>query len=139
MPCAAHRTLARPNFLDSYAKMGASAYFLLARAKTGSGKTAAYVLPILQSLLRRKASAPTEKSITTLVLVPTRELAEQVHRTFASFSSFCAKEVRSINIAQRVSDDVLRSMLSEFPDIVIATPGRASQSLNTATFPLHKE
>ncbi len=120
------------------AGIGAAANFLTARAKTGSGKTAAYVLPILQSLLRRKLSSPTENSISTLVLVPTRELAEQVHSTFVSFSSFCAKEVRSINITQRVSDDVLRSVLAECPDIVISTPGRASQNLNTATFPLDK-
>jgi ATP-dependent RNA helicase DDX56/DBP9 len=110
----------------------------LARAKTGSGKTAAYVLPVLQSLLRRKAGSPTEKSISTLVLVPTRELAEQVHRTFVSFSLFCAKEVRSINVTQRISNEVLRSMLAESPDIIIATPGRVSQSLDTASLPLNK-
>ncbi|KAF7503212.1 ATP-dependent DNA/RNA helicase [Endocarpon pusillum] len=111
---------------------------ILAKADTGSGKTAAYVLPILQALLHRKARSPLEKSISALVLVPTRELAEQIHRVFVSFSLFCAKEVRSVNITQRVSDDVLRSMLADLPDIVIATPGRASQSLNSATFSLEK-
>ena len=111
--------------------------FPLARAKTGSGKTAAYVLPILQAILRRRASFPNKKFICTLVLVPTRELAEQVHRTFISFSSFCAKEVRSINITHRVSDEVLRSLLAESPDIVISTPGRASQNLNSASLSLH--
>ena len=110
--------------------------FCLARAKTGSGKTAAYVLPILQALLRRKANTTTENSISTLVLVPTRELAEQVHKVFISFSSFCAKAIRSVNTTQRVSDDVLRSLLADSPDIVIATPGRASQSLNSAILSL---
>lgn len=108
-----------------------------ARAKTGSGKTAAYVLPIVQAILRRKATSPSKNFISTLVLVPTRELAEQVHRTFVSFSSFCAKEVRSINITQRVSDEVLRSLIAELPDIVISTPGRASQNLNSDSFSLH--
>lgn len=110
----------------------------LARARTGSGKTAAYVLPILQSLLRRKANSSTEKSISALVLVPTRELADQVHKVFVSFSSFCAKEVRSVNITERVSHDVLRSVLADLPDVVIATPGRASLNLNSATFSLGK-
>lgn len=112
--------------------------FYPARAKTGSGKTAAYVLPILQALLRRKANSSSEKSVSALVLVPTRELAEQVYQAFVSFASFCAKEVRSVNITQRVSDDVLRSMLADSPDIVIATPGRASQNLNSAAFSLEK-
>lgn len=70
------------------------------------------------------------------MLVPTRELAEQVHKAFMSFSSFCAKEVRSVNITQRVSDDVCRSMLADVPDAVIATPGRACQSLNSAVLSL---
>lgn len=72
------------------------------------------------------------------MLVPTRELAEQVHRVFVSLSSFCAKEVRAVNITQRVSNDVLGSMLVDLPDIVIATPGRASQNLNSADFSLKK-
>ena len=72
--------------------------FFQARAKTGSGKTAAYVLPILQSLLRQKASPSSKRTVCSLVLVPTRELAEQVHKAFISFSSFYAKDVRSVNI-----------------------------------------
>jgi ATP-dependent RNA helicase DDX56/DBP9 len=53
-----------------------------------------------------------------------------------SFSSFCAKEVRCVNITQRVSDEVLRSVLADSPDVVISTPGRASQNLSSATFSL---
>lgn len=117
---------------------GRASDFLPARAKTGSGKTATYVLPILQALLRKKANSPKERSISSLVLVPTRELAEQVLKVFVSFSFLCAKEVRSVNITQRVSDDVLRSMLADSPDIVIATPGRACQNLNSATFSLER-
>jgi ATP-dependent RNA helicase DDX56/DBP9 len=95
-------------------------------------------LPILQSLLRRKAISSSDNSIAALVLVPTRELAEQVYKVFVSFSSLCGKEVRSLNLTQRVSDEVLRSMLADSPDIVIATPGRANQSLNSASFSLEK-
>lgn len=69
-------------------------------------------------------------------MVPTRELAEQVTKAFTSFSLFCAKEVRFVNIAQRVSDDVLRSLLADLPDIVISTPGRASKNLNSASLSL---
>ena len=80
--------------------------------------------------------SPTTKSISSLVLVPTRELAEQVHKSFSSFSAYCTKEVRSVNLTQRVSDSVLHSILADLPDIVISTPGKASQSLDSAAFSL---
>ncbi|KIW41435.1 uncharacterized protein PV06_06996 [Exophiala oligosperma] len=102
---------------------------ILAKSKTGSGKTAAYVLPVLQSLLRRKRAAP-QKTISTLVLVPTRELADQVHRTFGTFSAFCAKEINSLNLTQRVSDAVLHAVLQDSPDIIVSTPSRVTQYMN---------
>jgi ATP-dependent RNA helicase DDX56/DBP9 len=86
--------------------------------------------------LRRSQVSPAPKAISALVLVPTRELAEQVHKSFASFSAFCTKDVRSINLTQRVSDAVLRSILADSPDIVISTPGKASQTLAAAALPL---
>ena len=109
---------------------------VLAKSKTGSGKTAAYVLPILQSILRKKAASPKEKSISALVLVPTRELAEQVNITFASFTVFCFKEVRSVNLTQRVSDAVLHALLQDPPEILVSTPARAIQKLNKGSISL---
>jgi ATP-dependent RNA helicase DDX56/DBP9 len=100
---------------------------VIARANTGSGKTAAYALPTLHSILQKRSVAPGDKYISTLVLVPTKELAEQVHKSFTTFSAFCSKEVRSINLTQRASDAVLRAILQDLPDIVVSTPGRASQ------------
>ncbi|MCJ1388256.1 ATP-dependent DNA/RNA helicase [Xylographa bjoerkii] len=109
---------------------------ILARAKTGSGKTAAYVLPILEAILRRKATAPGLKATTALVLVPTRELAEQVTKAFTSFSAFCAKNVSTINLTQKTPDTVQRSLLADFPDIVVATPARAFLNLSTSALSL---
>lgn len=103
---------------------------ILAKSKTGSGKTAAYVLPTLQSILRRKASAPKQKVTSTLVLVPTRELADQVYRAYTTFAAFCSKEIQVLNLTQRVADAVLSAVLSDFPDVVVSTPARASQYLN---------
>jgi len=59
-----------------------------------------------------------------------------VHKSFATFSAFCANDVRSINLTQRVSDAVLRAILADLPDVVISTPGKASQILAWAAFPL---
>ncbi|ERT01515.1 hypothetical protein HMPREF1624_02766 [Sporothrix schenckii ATCC 58251] len=97
---------------------------VLAKAKTGSGKTAAYLLPALQAILKRKQ---TDQSAFTsvLILVPTRELADQVAKGIAQFSSFCAKDVSAVKLTDKVSDAVLRSLLSNTPDIVVSTPARA--------------
>ncbi|KAK2624601.1 hypothetical protein QTJ16_005794 [Diplocarpon rosae] len=108
---------------------------ILARAKTGSGKTAAYLLPILHSILKRKLTSSTQFT-STLILVPTRELADQVFKVVEIFSAFCTKDIRAVNLTQKVSDAVQRSLLADSPDIVIATPARASINLNTAAFSL---
>ena len=109
---------------------------VLAQSKTGSGKTAAYVLPTIQTILRRKASAPNTKKTSALVLVPTRELAEQVHKAFTLFAEFCSKDVRSVNLTQRVSDAVLKAILSDAPEIVVTTPGRLNSFLGPGTISL---
>lgn len=60
-----------------------------------------------------------------LILVPTRELADQVSKAIGRFSSFCAKDVQVVKLTDRLSDAVQRSLLSMSPDIVISTPARA--------------
>ncbi|KAF3405402.1 ATP-dependent RNA helicase dbp9 [Talaromyces pinophilus] len=109
---------------------------ILARAKTGSGKTAAYVLPVLQSILQRKSNDPSLKATSALILVPTRELSEQVQRVIVSFSSFCGKDIRSVNLTQKVSDSVQRAMLADVPDIVISTPARVVSNVNNSALSL---
>ncbi|KAL5333241.1 P-loop containing nucleoside triphosphate hydrolase protein [Aspergillus crustosus] len=109
---------------------------ILARAKTGSGKTAAYALPILQTILQKKATDPSLKATTGLILVPTRELAEQVQKVITTFAAFCGKDVRSVNLTQKVSDAVQRSMLADYPDIVVSTPSRVIANLGTSALAL---
>src|SRR5271170_950531 len=97
-----------------------------------------HVKPLQTPLLNLTAvqGLQDSKSTSALVLVPTRELAEQVHKSFATFSAFCGKDVRSVNITQRISDPVLRSILADSPDVIISTPGKACQSLAVAMFSL---
>lgn len=68
--------------------------------------------------------------------MPTRELADQVYKSVEAFTAFCAKDVRAVNLTQRVSDAVQRSLLADSPDIVIATPARASLNANTSALSL---
>ena len=101
-------------------------------AATGTGKTAAYMLPVLERLLFR----PKELAVTrVLVLVPTRELGVQVYQVTRQLAQFT-----SIEIGLSVGGLDLKeqeSMLRKNPDVVIATPGRLIDHLqNTPTFSL---
>jgi len=101
-------------------------------AATGTGKTAAYMLPVLERLLYR----PKEVAVTrVLCLVPTRELGVQVYQVSKQLAQFT-----SIDIALSVGGLDLKtqeSMLRKNPDIVIATPGRLIDHIkNTPTFSL---
>ena len=105
------------------------------RSQTGSGKTAAYVLPILQKILQRKASSDA-KSTSALILAPTRELAQQISKTITSFTSFCSKDIRVVNITQKIPDSVQRTLLAELPDIVVATPASAARNIDASVLDL---
>ncbi|CAZ85423.1 unnamed protein product [Tuber melanosporum] len=102
---------------------------ILARAKTGSGKTAAYLLPVLQAILKRKETSE-ERFTSALILVPTKELAQQVHKVIESLAAYCGKHIRSINLAQNISEKVQQSLLSEKQDVVVSTPSRALVHIN---------
>jgi ATP-dependent RNA helicase DDX56/DBP9 len=78
------------------------------------------------------------QSTSALILVPTRELAEQVYKAVESFAAFCARDIRAVNLTQKISDAVQRSLLADSPDIVIATPARASANINSSALSLDK-
>ncbi|KAI9681936.1 MAG: ATP-dependent DNA/RNA helicase [Bathelium mastoideum] len=99
---------------------------ILARAKTGSGKTAAYLLPILQAILRRKTDDASSKQSACLILTPTKELAGQVTNVIASLSACCNGLIRCENLTRKEDDQVQKARLAEQPDIVVATPMRAA-------------
>ncbi|KAK9365927.1 P-loop containing nucleoside triphosphate hydrolase protein [Lipomyces kononenkoae] len=109
---------------------------IIARAKTGSGKTAAYAIPIIEAIIRAKYNKPNEKTIRTIILVPTRELAEQCLKVVNKLTLFCGKLVQGVNIAQNIPDQVQRSLLSESPDIVIGTPYRVLLHIKSGTLPV---
>ncbi|KAJ9657418.1 ATP-dependent DNA/RNA helicase [Neophaeococcomyces mojaviensis] len=106
---------------------------ILAKSKTGSGKTAAYVLPCLQSILLSTSSGSKNKSTSVLVLVPTRELSDQVTRVFASLGEFCGKDVRALNLTQKVSEAVLAAKLNEVPNVIVSTPGKVGKLLENSS------
>jgi ATP-dependent RNA helicase RhlE len=94
---------------------------ILGLAPTGSGKTAAYILPILQQLLQQEA--PRDRQVSVLVLVPTRELAIQVAEVTENFSRFLPRRIKSLAIFGGVSINPQMMKLGGV-EILIATPGR---------------
>lgn len=94
---------------------------LLGLAPTGSGKTAAYILPILQRLLPKET--PKDRYIPVLVLVPTRELAVQVAEVAENFSRFLPRKIKAMAVFGGVSINP-QMMKLHGVEILIATPGR---------------
>ncbi|XP_075063348.1 putative ATP-dependent RNA helicase DDX56 isoform X2 [Mixophyes fleayi] len=97
---------------------------LLARARTGSGKTAAYLIPIIQNLLQSKMSV-SEQAVRILILVPTKELGHQVQQMIRQLTTYCARDVRVADISGQADISAQRPILMEKPDIVVGTPSRA--------------
>lgn len=99
---------------------------IIAKASTGSGKTAAYCIPILNNLF---TSETEEKSIKSVILVPTRELSSQVTKFLEQLLLFNSDKVSVLNLSSNISEQVLNSLLINKPDIVISTPAKLLQFL----------
>lgn len=98
-------------------------------AQTGTGKTAAFVLPILQRLLGKPRG-----KIQALVIAPTRELAEQIHENIGKMGARTG--VRSVVIYGGVSKHAQVNKIRQGAEIVVACPGRLLDHLNDGTIRL---
>lgn len=100
---------------------------LMGIAQTGTGKTAAFVLPILQRMAEQ-LKAPTPGTPRVLVLAPTRELAAQIGQSFATYGQFL--RFRHTVVFGGVSQGQQVRDLSRGVDILVATPGRLLDLMN---------
>lgn len=91
---------------------------LIGTAQTGTGKTAAFVLPILQHLLNK----PGQRSMRVLVLCPTRELAEQIHENVRALARYTS--LRSATVYGGVGMGPQERALRDGTEIIVACPGR---------------
>ncbi len=94
---------------------------VLGIAKTGSGKTASYVLPILMNL--QKETLKRRRHINVLVLVPTRELAVQVNDVFKLFEEALPQKIKTLAVFGGASINPQMTALKNV-NILVATPGR---------------
>jgi ATP-dependent RNA helicase RhlE len=104
---------------------------LVARAQTGTGKTAAFGLPMLQRLTGRRVSGARPRG---LVLVPTRELAVQVHQALSAFGAPVGARIALIVGGLSMPAQVRE--LKSGPQIVVATPGRLIDHLQRRSIDL---
>jgi len=95
---------------------------ILACAQTGTGKTAAFALPVLQSLYNDKLKGDALKQVKSLILTPTRELAIQIEESFKSYGVYTG--LNSLAVFGGVSQYHQVKKLQQGVDILIATPGR---------------
>lgn len=103
---------------------------VVARAKTGSGKTFAYLLPLLQKLFTnnvdRKKLAPN-----AFVLVPTRELCQQVYGEVLSLLELCKVQLKVVQLNTNMRASDLRAALTGPPDVLISTPACIPKCLSS--------
>ncbi|PTY38143.1 hypothetical protein BGP77_17000 [Saccharospirillum sp. MSK14-1] len=105
---------------------------LLVSAQTGSGKTVAFALPLI---LRFNKPAPPSTGIRALVLVPTRELARQIHQVCRQLGS--GIQVGSFSLTGGATFKEQNAALRKVPDILIATPGRLLEHLKQGSVDLN--
>ncbi len=113
------QTLAIPHLLNGKDLMGI--------AQTGTGKTAAFVLPILQKISEQHKSALPGVP-RALIIAPTRELAAQIDQSFATYGQFL--RFRHTVIFGGVRQGPQVKMLSQGVDVLVATPGRLLDLMN---------
>ncbi|HUX59957.1 MAG TPA: DEAD/DEAH box helicase, partial [Ignavibacteriaceae bacterium] len=101
---------------------------ILGCAQTGTGKTAAFAAPILQILYAEMPTGKYRRTIKSLILTPTRELAVQIEESFKTYGKYTG--LRSTVVFGGVSQTRQTDILRNGVDILIATPGRLLDLMN---------
>ncbi|XP_030538986.1 DEAD-box ATP-dependent RNA helicase 16 [Rhodamnia argentea] len=100
---------------------------VVARAKTGSGKTFAYLLPLLQKLFSNSGSR-SKVAPSAFILVPTRELSQQVRTEVLSLIQLCRVQLKAVELTGGAD---MRAVLAGSPDILVSTPGCIRKCLSS--------
>ena len=102
---------------------------LLAIAQTGTGKTAAFAIPVLQQLIDQAAATDSDTPLSprALILTPTRELAEQLAETIGQYAQFLPFQITAVYGGVKLVGQ--ENKLKAGVDILIATPGRLLEHL----------
>jgi ATP-dependent RNA helicase DDX56/DBP9 len=111
---------------------------VLVRARTGSGKTMAFALPLLHKILVQKDSAANNQaSIKAIILAPTKELCKQIEQHTAAMMYYCRDNVTVCSLCDDNTTIQLYRLQAK-PDIVISTPARLVSCLQSGSISLSK-
>ena len=103
---------------------------ILAKAKTGTGKTIAFLIPALHKIQTTTTVQSRRGNVSVLVISPTRELASQIEQEALGLTKFLPQLiVQCVYGGTNVKTDLSRFKRSQFPDILVATPGRLNDHL----------
>jgi ATP-dependent RNA helicase DDX56/DBP9 len=102
---------------------------ILARARTGSGKTAAFLLPIIQNVVQISSSNEEEAGPYAIFIAPTKELAAQIYKLLLQLTS-PFPFLQCVNFAEMDESNV-ETMLGEVVDMIVSTPGRIVNAVGT--------
>ena len=104
-------------------------------AKSGTGKSCAFLIPILEDLIKEKENSKVKNSVLrALILVPTRELAKQIVNAIDDYSKYL--DIKRVAIFGGISSKVQEKKLANGVDIVVATTGRLLEHLKNNTINL---
>ena len=109
---------------------------VMVTAQTGTGKTAAYALPLLEILTKKSQKATLPKSTRSLILVPTRELASQVGQSVQAYGKYTLLSVCTVYGGVKFTPQTKK--LEKGTDILIATPGRLLEHVKLGNIDLSR-
>ena len=102
---------------------------VLMRARTGSGNTASFSIPIIQKILNSKESAKEQKT-TALILAPSKELCLQIRKVIDELTIKCSKIIKCVDLTAKADPTAQKHLLTQKPDIIVSTPARILSHLN---------
>jgi len=106
---------------------------VIIRAKTGSGKTAAFLVPLIQKILKAKQTSK-DRNIVGLVLVPSKELCKQAYRNSVDLTSYCSKDVQAVDLGNSTVQ-TSKGLITN-ADFLISTPAKILAHINNKTVDL---
>ncbi|XP_018322248.1 probable ATP-dependent RNA helicase DDX56 [Agrilus planipennis] len=110
---------------------------VLLRARTGSGKTAAFAIPAIQKILNIKQTKYYQET-RILILAPSKELCNQIFNVIKDLTDKCSRDVHCIDISPKVDLNVQKPLLVERPDIIVGTPARVLQHIKAGNLNVSK-
>lgn len=98
---------------------------ILARARTGSGKTAVFAIPVVDKILKYKQTHTfKQRQIQALVIAPSKELCHQLKEHFDRISACCLREIKTVDVASGEVAELKPLLVSIIPEIIIGTPSK---------------